>query len=163
MARGRRGRPRPCRSNVTRLQIEDYVLPHSPHTCNSTELECGRNFPCRRLQRLRLRPQPHRFDHIPSDAGGKPAGNGLNLRKFRHDLVVYRGRLWARTFIGGCVLQLLILPPPGYHCKYTSAPLLSLSFSLLSHFFWGNECVRPCNPAGWPYHSASAEFPSGVS
>jgi len=73
------------RRNTINFQIKHNVFSDPPHGRNSPGLQRCDNLLGRRFQRLRLRPQPHRFNHVSSDALIQAARNSFNFRELRHE------------------------------------------------------------------------------
>ena len=74
---------RPVRTLAVR-QIEDNVFAHTMDAVDAPAGQLLRHELRRRLEGLRLFAEPGGFDAVPAQALIDPAGDGFNLRQFRH-------------------------------------------------------------------------------
>src|SRR5258708_16698312 len=82
------------------FQIKANVLADTRDRSYPAGLEGRGYFPRRRLQRLRLLPQPDGLDDISGKTTRQSPRNGFNLRQLRHTLLVYKARR-GRGFASG--------------------------------------------------------------
>ena len=72
------------------LEINHDMFAHAPHASDARVLQCGGDLGGRRLQRLRLRPQPNRVDDVTCHSLIQAASDGLDFGKLRHKKAVYK-------------------------------------------------------------------------
>ena len=71
------------------FQVEDNVLADAANFVDARALQNGRDFLCRRFQRLGFFAQPDGLDHVAGDALVQSARYGFDLGKLRHKGIVY--------------------------------------------------------------------------